>query len=256
MTFDFRGNRLASPVIADVTPVPLDMTERVWPAARSLIRGPKFGIGREYDVDRLHGRLLLGVDRLWIAGFQKVYKGTHPICGLVITSIGPPPKDRPDQRFKKGLFFKEKSITVHLIAGERLYTWIDDAVEKISAYAQAQGCRQAFILARRRWRRYAIRFYPRFEKMGLARDRFEPGCSNMSNGRRRPGHFLLVEPMPPGKKYDTARSSRTYNYIRAKEMPLLKGEAHAPGGYRPESATQDRDHAQGPDRGAAVESYA
>ena len=127
--------------MADLTPVPVEMAERVWPAARSAIRGPKNGIGRGYDVDRLHGRLLLGIDRLWIAGFTNTWRATQPdlpFCGLVITSIGPPPKDRPG-----GLFYKEKSITIHLIAGTKLYTWIDDAVEKITAYAEAQNLRHA-----------------------------------------------------------------------------------------------------------------
>ena len=209
----------------DVTPVAIDMVERVWSLVRSMIRGPKTGIGKEYDVDRLHGRLLLGVDRLWVAAYPTLWKGERPFCGLVITSIGPPPKDRPGLRSTE-FFFKEKSITIHLIAGKMPYRWIDDAVEKITAYARAQGCRQAFVLARSRWRRYGLRFYPHFEKLGLARDRFSGmgkyGGRNSKNARQRPGHFLLVLPLPPGMKYETARRSTRRMFF---ESP--KGEGYA-----------------------------
>jgi hypothetical protein len=217
--YTFAENRLKSPVLADFTPVPVEMAERVWPGVRDMIRGPKTGIGREYDVDRLHHRLLLGIDRVWIAGFTRITAGElvkHPFCGLVITSIGAPPKSGPQ------LFFKEKSIFIHLIAGVRLYTWIDEAVEKIVAYAKAQEVRQAFVLARVGWRRYALRFYPHYSKMGLARDRFSARGRNPNNGRHCPGRFLHVEPLPSGVKFDTAIHSRRRNYI----YPPKKGETH------------------------------
>lgn len=201
----------------ELLPVPIEMLDKVWSSARRLIKGP-YGIGDgwdcDYDVERLHGRLLLGMDRLWLPAITKGSR-TGRFAGVVITSIGPPPKDRPHK-----LFFNERSLTVHFIAGRWTRAWMPDAQEKLVAYGKESGCRQAFILARSCWLvSYMRRFYGRFERVGVSRDRWRknPHGLNLHNSLMRPGHFRLLEPMPPGMFWSVARRLRRKAYFRPGE---------------------------------------
>jgi len=184
-----------------------------------MIQGPK-GIGCDYDIERLHGRLLVGMDRLWVAAITKGNRAGR-YAGVVITSLGPPPPDRP-----RKLFAIERSLTAHFIAGQSVEAWIDDAIAKVAAYGKENGCRQVFLLARRNWQFYMRRFYGRFERVGVARDRMvNRGARDPRNAIMRPGHFRLLEPLPPELSYSVARRHRRKVYIVNREE-LAHASAH------------------------------
>ena len=200
----------------ELLPVPTDMVPKLWTGVKQSIRGPR-GMGDEawncaYDVKRLHGRLLVGMDRLWIAVITKGCN-TGKFAGIVITSLGPPPPDRPHK-----LFFIERSLTVHFIAGHLPRAWMDDAIEKIALYGKENGCRQIFVLARRNWQSSLKKgFFGRFARVGIARDRMVANGRDPRNALMRPGHFRLLEPLPPGLAYSLARRHRRKVYIQPKE---------------------------------------
>jgi hypothetical protein len=173
-----------------------------------------------YDYKRTHARLTVGVDRLWIAAFTQVsascgcgFDGTpraDRFAGVVVTSIGAPPKDRP-----RKLLLKKKSLTAHFINACNIEAWIDDAVEKITAYGIGNGCEQLFLLARRDWGKYMKRFYGRFENVAFARDRMTAAGQDPSHAQQRPGAFRRMEAQPlNGRTYDDLRHSQRRIYIR------------------------------------------
>jgi hypothetical protein len=200
------------------------MIPRVWRSARSLFYGWDKGNGSKgappgYDIKRAHARLTVGVDRLWIAAMIRA-KGRvwddpegmqHRFYGAVITSVSGPPPDRP-----RKLLLKKRSLTVHFVAAYGIEAWIDDAVEKITAYGVGNGCEQLFILGRKQWGEYAKLFYGRFESVAFARDRMTERGRDPHNRQQRPGAFRRIEPMPvDGKRtYDDLRHSRRRIYIR------------------------------------------
>jgi hypothetical protein len=192
--------------------IPVEAAVKLWrTTVKRMIMGPRgMGLDSDYDIERLHGRLVVGMDRLWLALFTKGgYAGTT--AGIVITSIGPPPSDRPQK-----LFLKERSLTVHFIAGHRTGAWIPDAIQKLTAYGKENGCRQIFVLMRRSWQHYMHAFFGAFERVGLARDRMVKNGQDPRNAIMRPGHFRLLEPLPPRLAYSLARRHRRKVYIQEK----------------------------------------
>ena len=198
----------------ELLPVPIEMIPRLWTkTAKRLIQSPR-GIGYDYDIERLHGRLLVGMDQLWLAAITKG-SNTGRFAGAVITSIGPPPVDLP-----RKLFRKERSLTVHFVAGHLPGAWMDDAREKIVRYGKENACDQLFVLARHSWLvGYMYKLYGRFERVGLARDRWRKSKHglNLHNSLMRPGHFRLLEPMPAGAFWSVARRSRRWAYFKREE---------------------------------------
>lgn len=205
--------------------VPPEMVARAWHPARYVMRGPKSGIGRDYDFNRLHGRLVLGIDQLWMAAFIFCGQSVRDLCpGVVITSIGPPPKDLPRRLFDRK---DSNSLTVHFIAGWSIEAWMPDAIEKIAAYGKKHDCKQIFALARLNWLRYLFPFYSRFERVGLARDRMTTRGRDIKNAQQRPGHFrLLCKDLPPRMSYDCARHSRNRIYIPPTQIQIKEGQPH------------------------------
>jgi hypothetical protein len=216
----YRGFMREQQAEGELLPVPCEMIPRVWRAVRSAIRAPQKGLGPGYDTDRLHGRLLLGIDCLWVAALTKAqphHKGLQTrFAGIVITSIGPPPTPRPCK-----LFYTERSLTVHFIAGVATEAWIADAVQKICDYGKAMGCRQVFAISRSQWTGYyAGKFFDNFERVGIARDR----------GRyKRLGYFRRLErDLPPHMSFDCARHQSRRIYTRErKALPRLPRERKA-----------------------------
>lgn len=182
------------------------MVPQLWYNARFYIRSPKSGISHDYDIERLHGRLLLGMDRLWMA-VTTTEGGRHGrgpgYVGVVITSLGPLPDCSPK------LFRKEQSLLVHFIAGRYLKAWISDAIEKIAAYGKENGCRQIFVMANLGWQHHTHKFLDFFERVGLARDHGPVG-----RGLNRPGYFRRLErSLPPGMSFENARRQRKKKYL-------------------------------------------
>ena len=218
-----KKRRLHLPQVAkgELLPVPVEMVPQFWRNAKCLIHGPKNGIGRDrgYDIERLHGRLLLGMDRLWMAVITEGSRSyTSRFAGVVITSIGPPPTDLPGK-----MFSKEQSLTVHFISGIHTLAWANDAIEKIIAYGKENNCRQLFMLGRVGWLvNYGRRFYGHFDRVGLARDRMRANPRYNPAGRHysstRVGHFRLLVPLPPGMSWEVGRRSRRRAYFREEKV--------------------------------------
>ena len=195
--------------------VPVSWAHSCFHRARFVIQAPRSGIGRDYDINRLYGRLVLGMDRLWLAAFTPTANKwiRDLFAGVVITSIGKAPPDRPRKLFPED----DRSLIAHFIAGRNLESWIGDAIEKITDYGKKNGCKQIFVMLRKNWFHYAHPFYGRFERVGLARDRATKTGGNMKDGIHRPGHFrLLQKDLPPNMTHNCARHRHDQIYMDPK----------------------------------------
>ena len=172
-------------VESEVLPVTLNFLPELWPdLRRSVLR--RNG-GGNVDLIRLYARLVVGIDQLWLAIYTRACR-VVPYAGVIVTSI----TSRPPA---KG-FAPVRSLTVHLVSGSSIESWIDSAVERIGEYGKAQDCRQVFLLARKGWRRYAMRFFGVFEETAYSWDR--PTRRGGRRLRARPGHFRRVKVAPEG----------------------------------------------------------
>jgi hypothetical protein len=116
-----------------------------------------------YDVEGLHNRLLLGVDRLWVA-IQTSGAIQRRYLGVIVTSLT---MDHPPRGF-----LENRTLFVHLAEGELIECWIQSAVQVIKDYARLHDSRQLFVKARKGWREYALKFYSReWDTVAYSRDR-------------------------------------------------------------------------------------
>jgi len=195
--------------------VPVELVPAVWDRAYYLIRR-KGQAPEGYDIKALYQRLLLGRDRLWLAVFTHAKAHLmNSYGGMVISTVGPPPKD-----LSHVLFTRDRSITVHVIAARKIYSWFDDAVEKITAYGLENECRQCFAMGRQGWFGQMKKFYGRFERVGIGLDRLKTRGRDTRQCTMRPGYFRRIEPWPEGVKFWTAASRKRQFYLRG-------GRAHA-----------------------------
>jgi hypothetical protein len=182
---------------AEVLPVPQHWIDRLWEhAARWLRHIPQF------DLDRAHNRLLSGEDRLWLAVITKGNAFSIPSTGVLITSVRdkPPinqiPSNMP-RAFRRQDPADRRSLVVHMAEGKNCGLWIDSAVERISAYGREQGCHMLFLLAKKGWRQFAVRFWsPYWDAVGISRDRtvFHSGHNHYKR-LNRPGWYRVVQPV-------------------------------------------------------------
>jgi hypothetical protein len=175
----------------EVLPVPPEMLPKAWPDGRRLMRRVP-----GYDVQRLYHRLLLGHYKLWLAirtaGFYS--QPGSPILGVIVTAVtASPPSTR--QCFQRADPAARRSLTVHLAEGKALEAWIQSAVERISAYGREQNCRQLFLMARKGWREYVLRFYsPNWDTVAYSRDR-PTQAQGIYRMRNRVGFYRRVIPV-------------------------------------------------------------
>jgi hypothetical protein len=145
----------------------------------------------QYDVEQLHARLLVGRDRLWLvaqtAGVWRLGRDRFYMGVVVTTVTAKPPSTR--KVFRRSDPAQLRSLTVHLAGGRGagISGWIDCAVSRISAYGKEQGCRQLFLLAKKSWRQFAMRFYSRdWDTVAYSRDRpVKARCSMGTISRNR-----------------------------------------------------------------------
>jgi hypothetical protein len=89
------------------------------------------------DLIGLHRRLMLGEETAWIV---LAPDDPHTVA-LILTRHTP------------------ARLLIHLVGSRRrIESWIDNAVERLSAYARLLGCQELRILARKGWKEYAARF--------------------------------------------------------------------------------------------------
>jgi len=175
----------------EVLPVPPELVPKVWKSVRRVC----FRKIPNYDIERTHTRLLVGLDQLWVA-----YGPGRNLSGVIVTSIS---KRAPQQR-KAFLRPNEpdlaKSLTIHIAGEYFLLNWLDSAVERISHYAREQGCRMLFLMARKGWQGHMKRFYsPEWEAVALGRDRPTVSTCKRNRERNKPGYFRLLVPVPAEK---------------------------------------------------------
>lgn len=203
--------RAGKRIQGEVLPVPPSALDGHWkPIARFFRRCHNANV--TYDVDRLHARLVAGIDMLWIA---VVDRKERPIRGVIVTSI--------TNRSPSGRRYFDahaRSLTVHLATGRSIEAWIDSAVERITRYGREQGCKQLFLICRKSWRQYAVRFYDAsWEHVGIARDR--KGKLAPHRLYNRVGHFREVVPSQPGLRYTSA-----WHCILGPEIPRYEPQYH------------------------------
>lgn len=181
--------------IFEVLPVPSAVLERHWYdidiTCRKHFRRHKKECAdprqKEYDTQALYTRALAGIDVVWVVA--RFDADASEYLGVIVTTIA----DRPPT--KRKVFRRERSITIHLVNGNMIESWMAQAVERITAYAHDNGCRQAFLLARWRWQRYAAAFVGHFDRVGFSRDRQTTrGGNHWSN---RIGWFRELVPFEP-----------------------------------------------------------
>lgn len=178
----FTGTR--NPVEKEVVPLPPEVVGRFWKDVRSILHR-HWRESRDlenYDDERLHGRLLVGMDTAWLVIQDRE---AHPLQGLIVTSIA----ERPPSL--RRCFRRERSLIVHVAGGENIGTWIEQAAERISHYGQVHGCRQVFILARKGWQTYVHCFLNHgWDKVAFSRDR--PMAYGGRRLRNRVGYYRVL----------------------------------------------------------------
>lgn len=178
-------------------PVPPEMIPRVWKNASTFFRSIP-----DYDLDRLRMRLLVGSDTLWLIVQTAGNPIRHPYMGAITTTVSDKP---PNARFPI-----RRSLTVHLAGGEVINGWIKNAVERITAYGREQQCRQLFLVARKGWCEYAMRFFSRdWDTVAYSRDRRTESPCRKYKLINRPGFFRVVTPMT-GSNNICRRGTRCY----------------------------------------------
>lgn len=181
------------PIRLEMLPVPPELTPKVWKAARKVAFSKIPG----YDIERTHTRLLVGIDRLWVAYSNR--PGSRSLLGVVITSLSqrPPSKRKCFRRTDPALM---KSLTIHVAGEYFLLSWLDSAIERINRYAREQGCRQLFILSRKGWQRHVKRWWSReWEGVAFGRDRPTKSTCKQYRERNKPGYFRPMAPVPREK---------------------------------------------------------
>ncbi|HEY6290746.1 MAG TPA: hypothetical protein VI455_04180 [Terriglobia bacterium] len=139
-------------ITGEVLPVSREMLEEVWRRALWGIRA-KRNRGREiFDLNHMYQRLRSGHDLLWVAfTHNDKFTNASGFVGAVITTVSSVPPG--GKKFRLGLGPDElRSLTIHWLAGRKIKSWIDSAVERIIRYAREQNVHQLFIktTARRR----------------------------------------------------------------------------------------------------------
>lgn len=204
-------------VKTEMLPVPPEMVPRVW---KSVHRAVLSKIPN-YDVERTHTRLLVGIDRLWVAYQPLEIMGlkTQALVGVIITSISPrPPKRR--KVFWRADTALMKSLTIHVAGRSALLSWLDSAIERINHYARQHGCHQLFIMARRGWQAHLKRWWsPEWECVAFSRDRPTKSTCKQYRERNKPGYFRPLVPIPREKF-----SRHRYRILGTFEFPY-DGEA-------------------------------
>jgi len=192
--------------LTEVIPVPADYLPPLWPTVARFLK--RHG-GEVLDVERIHGRLLLGRDLLWI-GLQHDNRWT-PYTAAILTTVS---DHAPTHQ--KAFVRDARSLTVHLAAGARPGCWIDSAVERIVRYGKDNGCRQIFVAARKCWRRYAVQFFGAFEATGYTYDRpSKTAGGKFHRQRARPGHYRRVEIAPEGIRRQELYRPAKVTYVRS-----------------------------------------
>lgn len=169
----------------DVLPVPPEMLPLVWPRVRRV-----FSLIPNYDVERTHTRLLVGLDRLWVANMPQ------RLAGVIVTSFSlrPPSKRKCFKRKDPALM---RSLTIHVAGELNLLSWLDSAMERINLYARQQGCRQLFLMSRKGWQKHIKRWWsPEWECVAFARDRPAKSTCKAYRTRNTPGYFRPMVPVP------------------------------------------------------------
>lgn len=184
-----RGEAYEFPPRVEVLPVPVVMVLKIWPDIRR-----RFEAIPGFDAQRLQSRLLLGADRLWLAADRETY------LGVIVTTVSnePPSTEKP---FKRATPEERRSLTVYLADGEDLPLWIDSAVQRITQYGVAQGCRMLFIKARKGWRQYATYFYSRehWSTVAYSRDRATQ-AEGVYKLRNQPDFYRVMKPVEDFKR--------------------------------------------------------
>lgn len=193
----------------EVLPVPPELVPKVWKPVRrvALSKIPN------YDIERTHTRLLVGIDRLWVA-FSPVQ-----LVGVVITSISPrPPKRR--KVFWRADTALMKSLTIHVAGEHQLLHWLASAMERINLYAREHECHQLFIMGRKPWQKWLKRWWsPEWECVAFSRDRPTTSTCKQYRERNKPGYFRPMVPIPREKF-----SRHRYRILGTFEFPY-DGEA-------------------------------
>ena len=176
----------------EVLPVPPEMVSHYW-----WMVGYELRKIPGYDVERTHSRLLLGIDTLWVSD------GWHPwtYCNyaLIITSISPRPFSTW-KRFQRQDRKQMKSLSVHVLAGTQLLSWLASARERICAYARQHGCRQLFLATRKGWQRHFTSWWStEWEAVAMSRDRPTKSTCHKLSFRNTPGYYRLMVPVPREK---------------------------------------------------------
>lgn len=174
----------------EVLPVPAELVPRFWNAVRqvALSKIP------DYNLERTHTRLLVGLDQLWIACGSRPGSKSNALLGVIITSISDePPSD-------KKCFKPTRSLTIHIAGQYKLLSWLDSAIERITRYARQNHCRQLFLMARWSWQQYMKRWWSKeWEGVAFARDRRTRSTCHRFKGRNTPGYFRPMVPVPASK---------------------------------------------------------
>lgn len=179
----------------EVLPVPPELVPRFWNSVRkvALSKIP------DYNLERTHTRLLVGLDQLWIACCPY-----GNLLGVVITSIS----DEPPSKLK--CFKPLRSLTVHVAGQYNPLRWLDSARERITRYAHQHGCKQLFLMARKSWQRYMHLWWSsEFEAVAFSRDRRTKSTCYLFRGRNTPGYWRPMVPVPPERW-----SRHLYGYMR------------------------------------------
>lgn len=184
-------------VKTEVLPVPPELVPRFWKAVRRVALSKIPG----YDIERTHTRLLVGIDRLWVACLpgKGVSARSQVLQGVIITSISerPPSKRQCFRRKDPALM---RSLTIHVAGEYHLLYWLDSAMERINRYAREHDCRQLFILARRGWQRHLKRWWSsEWEGVAFGRDRPTKSRCWWYRTRNTPGYFRPMVPVPREK---------------------------------------------------------
>jgi hypothetical protein len=162
---------------------------------------------------------------LWLAVITEGNPYAEACTGVLLTSVrDTPPIHQTPSNMLKAFQRKDpalrRSLVVHLAEGRNCGLWVASAVARISAYGREQGCRMLFVLAKRAWRKYAVRFWsPEWEVVGLSRDRpvplRNPQGRNHSKRLQRVGWYRVVEPVGKMTPQRYENSAKCYFEERA-----------------------------------------
>jgi hypothetical protein len=175
----------------EILPVPAEKVGKLWKDVCRVMRlrlwtSPEHGA--DYDYERLRARLLSGQDMVWLVVRTPLYIRRGPIIGIIITSITQrAPSNR--QVFRRS----GRSLTVHLAGGRHPEAWVEKAAATLSAWGQACGCKEVFVLARKGWQEYTGHFLDHgWDRVSFSRDQLIKHGGNRL--RNRVGYFRILDP--------------------------------------------------------------